>query len=89
MKMARYYTMLKNHSDFNQKKYDDILLPLHNYKKVIRSFYLQEILTFLFEITCLICKVFNYMDELEISDQFHIFFPKSLFEDKDIINKIL
>jgi len=75
IKMAKYYPILKNQPNFNQKKYDNILLQLHNFKKVIRSFDLQEILDFLFEITGLTCEVFKYMDEYEIGDQLHIFFP--------------
>lgn len=79
MKMARYFIMLKNQPDFNQQKYDNILLQLNNYKKVIRSFDLQEIVNFLFEITGLICNNFKYMDESEIANQFNIFFPNNFF----------
>ncbi len=75
MKMERYYTTLKKQPNFNQKKFDNILLQLNNYKKIITSFELQEIINFLFEIIGMICENFNYMDESEIRNQFHIFFP--------------
>ncbi|KKL88944.1 hypothetical protein LCGC14_1919650 [marine sediment metagenome] len=75
MKMTRYHSMFKTQPDFDQNKYDNILLNLNNYKKVIKLFDLQEILNFLFEITRLICENFNYMDEGGIKNQFQIFFP--------------
>jgi len=75
MKMARYNDILKNHPDFNQRKYDKILLQLNKYKEVIKTFDLQKIIDFLFEITCLICENFNYMDIDNIRNQFRIFFP--------------
>ena len=67
----------QNHSDFNQRKYDKILLKLNKYKEVITTFDLQKIIDFLFEITCLICENFNYMDINNIRNQFRIFFTNN------------
>lgn len=77
MSIARYYDELKKQSDFNQKKYDMILLKLNDYKDVITKFDLQKILSFLFEITCLICDNFNYMNISNLRNQFRIFFGDS------------
>lgn len=74
IRMAQYNERLKNYSGFSQEKYDGILLKLNKYKDVIKTFDLQKIKDFLFEITCLICEIFDYMDLDNIRNQFEIFF---------------
>ena len=77
MKMAGYYNMLKNQPGFNRRKYDNILPQLYKYNEIISKLDLQNIIDFLFEITCLICENFNYMEKDNIINQFQIFFPNN------------
>ncbi len=55
----------------------NILPQLNKYKEIITKLDLQKIIDFLFEITCLICENFNYMEKDNIRNQFQIVFPNN------------